>query len=46
MRIRSPIREWLHGHCPGVAGSFLHYNTRAYFPKGSHPLNMLSRHGG
>ena len=35
MKLRGRLKYWLHGNCPGLAGSFAYCGTQVYFPKNS-----------
>ena len=35
MSLRTTVKTFLYGRCPGFAGSFLYFGTRVYFPRRS-----------
>ena len=44
-KLRRAFKRWLYGSCPGVAGAFLYFGTRVYFPVGSHIFNLACKQG-
>ncbi len=45
MRLRSRLKYWLHGRCPGFAGWFRYHGVRVYFPRGSFVFKLACEQG-